>query len=111
MAIAGGITNIFASLASRNWYFRSVGPSGLIDGNKAIAGTWDSIESAAKISWNGPDPSFTASASVTAESLAVAENPDWTIANVGICSIGHAPVPLESGDTIIYQSIEIAFTT
>ena len=105
---AGGIANIIAGLSSRTWYFQA-GTGGGVEGIKSISGTWNS-SGATGISWGGDDPSFTASESETVSRLFVSEANSVLDDDI-ICDISHSSVSLSDGDTIIYTSIEINFTT
>ena len=110
MAIAGGIAKVFGDLSSMTWYFQS-GTGGGVEGIKGVSGTWSAGQSIGRITWGGDDPSFTASESISPSRLFVGTNASSMLDDHVVCNIAHSAVSLESGDTIIYTSIQIDFTT
>jgi hypothetical protein len=115
MAQAGGIAEIFDALSAQDWYFQSGAGANNVEGVKMINSTWSRTGATTNtISWDGSNPSFQASGSVTPAILIVGtdEGVSGSILDDDvICSIPHTGVPLENGETIVYTSIQISFTT
>jgi hypothetical protein len=113
MARAGLLAKVISELPAQNWYFLSGKLGNIVESSfLEINGTWTRGASNSII-WNGTDPSFTASGSVSPASLEIGEatGPGATSLTDRLCDIPHTAVPLENGDTIVYTSIEISFTT
>ena len=112
MAVATGIAVIFDGLASRTYNFDaldSVSSSAL---GTTSASTWTKgAGTSGTITWDGDDISMTkgTEGSITVNYLIVGEG-----ASIGsnlIANIPHTGVTLTEGDTIVYTSIQISFTT
>jgi hypothetical protein len=108
MANAEGIARIFEAQASASHRFISFG-TGVNTLNDDQTGTW--TRSGATITWNGPDPSFTIPATADTMVDLRVNVPGGTDATYILAQINHTGVPLDVGDTIVYTSIQISFTT
>ena len=114
MAQAGGIAEIFDGLAARDWYFQSGAGGNVVEGVKFISSTWSRTGATTNtIAWDGANPSFQASGSVSPANLFVGtdEAAGSILDDDLICNIPHTAVPLEENETIVYTSIQISFTT
>ncbi len=114
MAQAGGIAEIFDALSAQDWHFKSGAGANDVEGVKMINSTWSRTGATTNtISWDGSNPSFQASGSVTPANLFIGTNEasGSIIDDDLICNIPHTGVPLEENETIVYTSIQISFTT
>ena len=107
MADADSIARLYADQESTTARFRMMNNATEIGVNN-VAGTWSA--SGGTITWEGTDPEFTASSSVTVNKLQVMYAVPVVWAGV-VANGSHAPVPLQDGEKIVYTSIQISFTT
>jgi len=112
MAAAGGIASAFISLAERTYVFNPVGTNAADIGSVEISGSWVADgSSSVSILWDGNDPSITKSTTGSTSVSALQVGRDNAEAGGLISNIGHDGVTLDEGDTIIYTSIVITFST
>lgn len=106
-APAPGLAKLLEDQPSKIHNFAVSDSSGNSIGTDQVEGTWSRNNDT--ITWEGSDPAVTADSSVTAGRLQVYNDQSQTSSRIAL--IGHTGVSLSEGDTIIYTSIEISFST
>lgn len=102
---------VYENLAATDYKFQSTRAGSIMVGSiQTVNGNWAFVNDNT-MSWDGANPTITNTDGVarTVNSLRVGDGGGG--AGNAICVIPHAGVELGAGDTIIYTSIQISFTT
>ena len=105
-----GTSTIFSNLANADYKFAAMYEGGNI-GFATVNGGWSIGAADGEVEWDGDDPSVTSSDSTTRNIIQLRVGDDAGGLGGLICGIGHGGVTLDEGDTIIYTSIKITFTS
>ena len=112
MADAAGIARIISEMGDSNWNFGTGQGLAISIGSVTLSGTWSlTDDNSDTISWDGDDPSMTNTSSQTSDADFLDIRVISPAAGNRVAVIPHTPVSLSEGDTIIYTSIQITFTT